>query len=113
MLTIQDVIKATGGTIQLNENNTPIAFLITDSRKAVFNESSLFFAIKGRYHDGHNFIGALYKKGIRQFIVENKNLPVNSFPGSNFLYVQNSIKAIQDIAAFHRKNFKLKIIGIT
>ncbi|HLF35545.1 MAG TPA: alanine racemase, partial [Cyclobacteriaceae bacterium] len=113
MLDFRDIVKVTGGIVLQQENSDPVSFLVTDSRKAVYNPSSLFFAIRGRYHDGHDFIPALYNSGIRQFIVENNSLDFKSFPGSNFIYVPDSIHALQKITLFHRSRHKLKIIGIT
>ncbi|MEZ4902679.1 MAG: Mur ligase domain-containing protein [Spirosomataceae bacterium] len=58
--------------------NTPIettaTYLLTDSRQLIFPHQTLFFAIKGEHHDGHEFIEGLYQKGVRQFVVEEKAL---------------------------------------
>ena len=48
--------------------------LLTDSRFVSQPEQSIFFAIKGERHDGHVFIKELYKKGVREFVVEKKAL---------------------------------------
>ena len=87
--------------------------LLTDSRQFNFSEGLAFFAIRGVNHDGHIFIEQLYKRGIRIFIVEDLPTGLNTFSGSSFIQVGNTIRALQDLAAYKRKQFKGTVIGIT
>jgi alanine racemase len=87
--------------------------LLTDSRQFNFSEGLAFFAIRGVNHDGHIFIEQLYKRGIRIFIVEDLPAGLNTFSGSSFIQVGNTIRALQDLAAYKRKQFKGTVIGIT
>lgn len=91
----------------------PVSHLSTDSRKIIQNESSLFFAIKGLIHDGHQYIDELYKNNIRQFIIENKDFDIHQYPLANFFLVDHSIRAIQEITAYYRQLFPLKILSVT
>ncbi|MDA3953494.1 MAG: bifunctional UDP-N-acetylmuramoyl-tripeptide:D-alanyl-D-alanine ligase/alanine racemase [Bacteroidales bacterium] len=90
-----------------------IKYLLIDSRSIISTSNTLFFAIRGDRHDGHNFIEDLYIKGIRNFVIES--LPKNhfSFPNANFLIVKNSLDALQFLALNHRKAFNYPVIGIT
>lgn len=90
----------------------PVHYLITDSRKALVQEGSAFFAINGQHHDGHQYIPSLYKVGIRQFVIE-KEIPVHQFSGANFLKVRSTVEALQKIAATLRSQFSIPIVGIT
>jgi alanine racemase len=89
-----------------------ILHLITDSRKVIHHEGSVFFAIAGPHHDGHQYIAELYRSGIRQFIIE-RNISLKEFPEGNFLFVESTLKALQQIAAAHRTKFSIPVIGIT
>ena len=86
--------------------------LIIDSRKAIVSEGSIFFAINGTHHDGHAYIDSLYKNGIRQFVIEN-TMNMANYGDANFIQVSSSIDALQKIAARHRRNFSIPVIGIT
>jgi len=86
--------------------------MVTDSRKAIPQDGSVFFAVSGEHHDGHQYIQTLYEAGIRQFVVE-KDCPVQKFTAGNFLKVDSSIQALQKIAAHHRAKFTLPVVGIT
>lgn len=86
--------------------------LLTDSRKLVFPESTLFFALKGLRRDGHTFIPDLYAKGVRSFVVSDTPLQ-QDFPDAIFLTVADTLQALQVLVAAHRRNFQIPVIGIT
>jgi len=102
---------ANGRMIRLVKDH-PVSDYITDSRKLVVSDGSCFFAINGARNDGHQFIGAVYAAGVRQFVVE-KELGWSEFPDANFFRTNSSLGVIQDAATFHRKQFNLPVIGIT
>jgi alanine racemase len=109
--TIATVINAT--TSGNGNTDTTIKNLLIDSRKLSNAETSLFFAIKGERHDGHAYLIDLYEKGVRHFVVSS--LPPNNFVFNNsvFLLVKDTLLALQYLCAFHRKQFKIPVIGIT
>lgn len=94
------------------DNETLIAHLLLDSRKVHSPTSSLFFALKGPRRDGHQFIPELYKKGVRNFVVSEKINP-SPYPGALFLLVNDTLEALQQVAAHHRSQFSIPVIGIT
>jgi alanine racemase len=89
-----------------------IEHLLFDSRKVFFPGTSLFFALKGARRNGHQFIPELYQKGVRSFVV-SEDLPVADFPEVNILKVTDCSAALQELAAFHRRQFSYPVIGIT
>ena len=89
-----------------------IEHLLIDSRKIVYPSTSLFFAITTTHRNGHDFIRDAYKKGVRNFIVSDA-VDTNIFPETNFINVSNTTAALQQLAAHHRKQFNLPVIGIT
>ncbi len=93
-------------------NDTTIEHLLTDSRKVFEPASSLFIAVRGPRRDGHQFIQELYKKGVRNFIVSEKINPL-LYPDANFLQVDDSLQALQQLATHHRGQFNIPVIGIT
>ena len=96
------------------EASVEVTHLLTDSRSLTFPESSLFFAIKTQHNDGHNYISSLYERGVRCFVVED--VPEDyaiRYPNASFLKVKNTIQALQQLAAHHRRRYSIPIIGIT
>ena len=111
-MNFRELVSVCGGELLQFSEERPIQTLLIDSRKAVIGQGSLFFAMKGDRHDGHLFLTELYDQGLRQFIVENDIEPA-LFPGANILKVNSALAALQAIAAHHRKEFNLPVIGIT
>ena len=102
------------GARRVGNTDTNIGWLLTDSRSLCFPEETLFFAIKTGRNDGHKYIPELYKRGVRNFVVERVPEDAGSlFPGSNFLKVVKPVEALQRLAERHRDEFNIPVIGIT
>src|SRR5258705_3725938 len=93
-------------------NDATIEQLLLDSRKINSPTTSLFFALKGPRRDGHQFIPDLYKKGVRNFVCSEK-INLSLYPDANFLQVDDGLQALQQLAAYHRGQFNIPVIGIT
>ncbi len=105
---IAEIIHAEG----VVTSSAVIEHLLIDSRKVVFPETSLFFAISGPRRDGHQFIAEAYERGIRCFVVKH-DFDDTSFQQAAFLKVPDVLQALQQLAAYHRRQFNIPVIGIT
>jgi alanine racemase len=90
-----------------------ISQIITDSRTIFAPETSLFIAIKGERHDGHQFIEELYRRGIRNFLISDAKLDLKKYPDANILLASDSLVALQNWAKVHRSKFNYPVIAIT
>ena len=90
-----------------------INWLLIDSRSLCFPKETLFFAIRTNRNDGHKYIGELYKRGVRNFIVSSLPVDIDQYPQSNFLLVHDTLQAMQQLAAYHREQFDIPVIAIT
>lgn len=86
--------------------------IATDSRAILEGKRTLFVAIKASHRNGHDFIKAAYEKGVRCFLVSDA-IATESFPNANFLQVNDTILALQSIAAAIRARQQCTIVGIT
>ncbi len=165
--------------------STLIENLLLDSRRLIFPSTSLFFALKGPRRDGSRFVEELYRRGVRNFVLQGSPAeapdqstgkparsaatparsaatparsaatpakstgasvhpvtapaqstgasvhPVtapaqsaaaipghpdgshSSLPDANILIVPDTLAALQRLAAFHRQQFTIPVIGIT
>ncbi|MFN8166492.1 MAG: bifunctional UDP-N-acetylmuramoyl-tripeptide:D-alanyl-D-alanine ligase/alanine racemase, partial [Bacteroidia bacterium] len=110
---LSQIAVITGGQLYLNAPaQEDVSSLLTDSRKIVHAEQSLFFALKGERHDGHRFIPGLIQEGVRNFIVTDYPTELHS-AHANFVVVKDSLRALQQITAHHRKQFHIPVFGIT
>ncbi len=114
-------MKATELSILLNpkeaycQHSVEVEHYLTDSRSFITADKTAFVAIKTPSGDGHKYIEATYRLGIRCFIVETELSALRTqYPNASFLSVKSSVRALQRIAEEHRKNLKDKhIVGIT
>lgn len=91
-----------------------IRHLLTDSRRTLMPADSMFIALITPKSNGHRFIEQLFEKGIRCFMVSN--LPGADSPMLNqasFIKVNDTLAALQRLAAAHRASFSIPVIGIT
>ena len=109
---IIEIAEIINGKLE-GDGESTISSLLIDSRTIVSAESSLFFAVVGLYHNGHQFIGDLYEKGVRNFVVSSLPKRKDEFENSNFIVVQNTRIALQTLTSFHRKRFDIPVVGIT
>lgn len=108
------------GARRIGETDAQIGWLLTDSRSLCFPEETLFFALKSTRNDGHRYIEDLYRRGVRNFVVEAKGIAeycpngsVTSMADANFLIVPSPLAALQRLAERHRDEFNIPIVGIT
>ena len=107
-----DIARIVNGRLMGSPDHSVID-IVTDTRQLSFTEGLMFFALKGKNHDGHSFIDSLYQKGIRTFVVEKLPDHPGKYDGAAFIVTDNTVKALQLLAAFIRKSFKSPIIAIT
>lgn len=100
-------IKSSESTVR------PVSFLLTDSRMLELPEETLFFAIRGKNNNGHQFVASLYQKGVRLFVVDEQYVRSETIIDAVFFVVPNVIVALQKVAALMRNRFCGKMVGIT
>jgi alanine racemase len=117
MLQFSDLSACTGGTLlQTLAMPAPIRQLLIDSRRVGQPAGALFFALRGPRHDGHRYLTELYGRGVRLFVIQDETaLPggLAAFPGAAFLLVPDVLLALQAVAACHRQQFRVPVMGIT
>ena len=104
------------GARRIGNADAQIGWLLTDSRSLCFPEETLFFALKTARNDGHRYIQDLYRRGVRNFVVENNSqfsILNSQFENANFLVVPSPLAALQRLAERHRDEFDIPIVGLT
>ena len=107
------------GARRIGETDAQIGWLLTDSRSLCFPEETLFFALRSSRNDGHRYIDDLYRRGVRNFVVDAKGIlefhanGTESMKDANFLIVPSPLAALQRLAERHRDEFNVPIVGIT
>ena len=79
----------------------------TDTRKIESN--SLFFALKGENFNGNTFAKQALENGAKYVIIDEEEYLINN----KTILVDNVLKALQELATYHRNYLKIKIIALT
>ncbi len=110
-MTLRAIADACKGTIYYDDNNiatkTEADSVVIDSRKVT--RGGVFIATVGERVDGHSFIPAVFEAGALGVVCEK--LPKE--PVGPCILVEDSFKALRDIAAYYRNQLNCIVIGIT
>lgn len=109
--TILDIGKAVGGEVIQRTPTGRIQYMHTDSRRLHHASKGIFIAIRGEYHNGHDFVQSAFDQGVRNFMVE-EGYRLPELP-ANFVVVKNALGALQEFVFSHRSRFNLPVLGIT
>lgn len=105
---VEEIIKATSGKLTGNAEKTLITGVSTDSRK--IRPGDLFVPLIGENFDGHDFIMSAFENGAAASLTHKQSI---HFPGKPVIVVNDTLIALQNLAALYRSSFGIPFIGIT
>jgi len=109
-ITIGEIEKAVFGELICGDRSETAKSVSTDSREAT--AGCIFFALKGDNHDAHDFIPAAAENGAKSFVV-SKRMEMPQSGAFNVIKVDDTTKALQDLAKWYVSGLKIKKVGIT
>lgn len=111
-----EILEATGGDLLSGDLEHFFSGISIDSRS--ISVDKLFVAIKGDTHDGHSFTGDVIERGVSGLLIDRRK--THTLPGKKLaengivcVTVTDTIKALGDLAAFHRKRLNAAVVAIT
>lgn len=115
MFTVDEVLKATAGRLISGQPQQSATGVSCDSRTIAAGE--LFIALKGKNFNGHDFVSDCLKKGAVGLIVSEREAECVSTVVEHHpafvVKVRDTLKALGDIAHFHRMRFGIPVVAIT
>ena len=119
--TIKRIASIVGGQLIGNQSDTIVVKdILFDSRLLIDAENTLFFALYSGRNDGHKYIAELYEKGVKSFVISRDFIEnyvetrlIASLPNAVFIVVNDTLSALQTLAAHHRAQFDIPVVGIT
>lgn len=85
---------------------------ITIDSRRIDSSHTLFVALQGNIHDGHKFVGHAAKAGARYALVRLDWQPGQTLENMKLLYVEDPLRAFQEIAMAYRKHIGCRIVCI-
>ncbi|MGD0885706.1 MAG: UDP-N-acetylmuramoyl-tripeptide--D-alanyl-D-alanine ligase [Thermodesulfovibrionales bacterium] len=107
-LTVKEILKATGGRILCGSPTAVFTGVSIDSR--TIKNGELFVALKGQRFEGHDFLTAALGSGGGALVSNPAAEPVR---GRTIIVVDNTLKALQDMAHSVRMKSSATVIGVT
>lgn len=108
-LKVKDIVKITGGRLLSGDENTTIGGICINSR--LLKEGNLFVPLIGEKVDAHIFIENVLENGAAATLTSrHSDVVISDKP---YIQVNDTKKALQDIGAYIREQFKIPVIGVT
>ena len=109
--TLKEIAEATGGSMS-GAPEAAAAGVSTDSRQVAADE--LFVALRGERFDGHAFLEQAHARGVTMFLVDRAWSEARELPaGCCAVVVADTLRALGDLAAWHRRRCRLKLVAVT
>jgi UDP-N-acetylmuramoyl-tripeptide--D-alanyl-D-alanine ligase len=118
MLTISlnELLKVTGGELWNNDKGNKIIARGVSIDSRTIQKGNLFVAIPGERFDGHQFVSDAVKKGAGVVIISKEKkgqVKPEEFKSVPLVVVEDTKKALREIASWHRKKFDISAVAVT
>ena len=108
IMNVKQAAKAVKGTIIHGDTDIYISSVSTNSKE--LENGALFVPIVGEVHDAHDFIEDAYKHGAVACFTSKDDV---YHEGIVCIKVEDTLRALQDLASYYRNQFDISLIGIT
>lgn len=106
-----EIAEMLGGSLcDPNYKDVKISGVSTDSR--TIQENNLYIPLVGEVFDGRLFVKECEDKGASAFLID-RDYEIKNNISIPYIRVDNTLKALQDLARSYRKELNVKVIGIT
>ncbi len=115
--TIETIVAVTSGEQLVGDPAGSVTGLAVDSREV--SPACIFAALPGERTDGHDHIPAALEAGARLILVSRQRAELDEVivtaarRGVSVVRVDDVLKAVQDIASWHRSRLRCAVIGVT
>jgi UDP-N-acetylmuramoyl-tripeptide--D-alanyl-D-alanine ligase len=105
---LDEIVEAAGGRVIGNSGAEDFSGVSTDSRTIAGGE--LFIPLRGPNFDGHDFLGPALDRAAGALVDKE---PAGVFTGKTIVLVQDTLRALQKVAAWKRKKDAPIVVGVT
>lgn len=111
-LSFNEILEAVNGRYLEYNGERKITYVETDTRK--IKEGALFIALKGENFNGNKFADVALENGASAVIIDEIAFdPLKTKGLGNIIIVEDTRKALLDLAAYYRRKLDIKVVGIT
>lgn len=110
-ITIKEILNITNGTLVSGDELLVCNNFSKDTRD--INTNDVYIGIKGEKFDGNNFYKDAFDNGALACILDKTTKIDKSYKNKTIVLVDNTIKALQDIAKYKRNMYDIPVVAIT
>jgi UDP-N-acetylmuramoyl-tripeptide--D-alanyl-D-alanine ligase len=113
---VSDIVAATSGECLCGSDSCFFEGVSIDSR--AITSKDIFVAVRGATHDGHAFIPQVTALGVKGLVVDGRKVGGDEMAffkktGICCVAVKDTVRALGDMAAFHRRRFQIPVVAVT
>lgn len=106
---VNQIVTMTGGTLLQGDDSLAVTSVEHNSREV--KEGALFVPIIGEHADGHSYISSAVAQGAVCTFTSRRDIKMQE--GCAYIYVEDTLQALQRLAGAYRSLFDIPVIGIT
>lgn len=110
-ITLNEIIEAVNGQIYRKGSCDNYSGICIDTRK--LESGNIYIAIKGEVFNGNLFVEEASQKGAPICIVDEIAFKENKLKDSTIILVDDTKKALKELAKYYRSKLNIKVIGVT
>ena len=116
---VKDVVRLCKGEILIGDENETLVDFARDTREV--KDGDIFLGIKGENFDGNLYFKEALKNGAKVCILQKESIKdkidksaiEKEYPDRTIVMVEDTIKALQELATYKRSLYNIPVIGIT
>ena len=111
---VKDIVRECNGSLVFGNENIECINFSTDTRK--IENGDVYVGLKGEKFDGSKFFKDALEKGAKVCILQNIEINdeiKNEYKDRAIIIVENTLKALQNIAKYKRSLYNIPVIAIT
>jgi UDP-N-acetylmuramoyl-tripeptide--D-alanyl-D-alanine ligase len=110
-ISVAELVRGTQGALVGGRLDTIVAGVSIDSRTSA--PGDVFFAIRGHRLDGHAYLADALGRGAAAAVVSRFPIEARVGAGVPLLLVEDTTRALQRLAAFHRRRWPIPVVAVT
>ncbi len=111
MIYVRDIVKICNGILYFGNDDIKCINFVKDSRLVETND--IYVGIKGEKFNGNNFYKEAFNKGASVCLLDKDTNIDDSYKNKTIVLVDDTVKAIQELAKYKRSLYNIPVIAIT
>lgn len=113
-ITVKNILEITGGKLICGNENLICEKFSKDTRE--LNKGEIYVGLQGENFNGSTLYEEALQKGAIACLLQGVEIPsktIQKYPNATIILVENTVKALQQIATYKRSLYNIPVVAIT